>query len=385
MCDTKPCDNCCHEEDLICCMPMMHCCGGYSEHNNCCPHDRCCNHPCCGGCCNPCCCYCKYYKLLQELRDKLAADEDRITNLESSLEYQVEYLKGYIDSKYIDLLTKVPVSVSYKTINGVKTFVYTRFIDEDHTEDVKIVDINQIKDDLAIEYMNDVLAYTNFNSFPINGEYSGADDVIYIDKSANKVYWYDKNASGTGRDKYKLFASTSYNDLGNKPVLNTNNNSAQSVNSAETITGTINLHKVAKTGSYSDLLNKPTLGTAAAKDVPSSGNASTTQVVMGNDSRLTDTRDPKSHTHTISDITNFPTNVSYFTNDANYITQSQLSSAITASIGGNTYNTMQGIVDAIVAKILWELNGDGKVITKTDNSNNRRAAAAAGFYDTTVS
>jgi len=39
--------------------------------------------------------------------------------------------------------------------------------------------------------------------------------------------------------------------------------------------------------------NKPTLGTAAAKDVPSSGNASTTQVVMGNDSRLTDSRNAK--------------------------------------------------------------------------------------------
>ena len=36
--------------------------------------------------------------------------------------------------------------------------------------------------------------------------------------------------------------------------------------------------------------NKPTLGTAAAKDVPVSGNASTTQVVMGNDTRLTDAR-----------------------------------------------------------------------------------------------
>ena len=36
--------------------------------------------------------------------------------------------------------------------------------------------------------------------------------------------------------------------------------------------------------------NKPTLGTAAAKDVPASGNASTTQVVMGNDTRLTDAR-----------------------------------------------------------------------------------------------
>ena len=39
------------------------------------------------------------------------------------------------------------------------------------------------------------------------------------------------------------------------------------------------------------------LGTAAAKDVPSSGNASSTQVVMGNDTRLSDSRTPKSHTH----------------------------------------------------------------------------------------
>lgn len=43
-------------------------------------------------------------------------------------------------------------------------------------------------------------------------------------------------------------------------------------------------------GDYADLSGKPTLGTAASKDVPSSGNASTTQVVMGNDTRLTDAR-----------------------------------------------------------------------------------------------
>ena len=41
----------------------------------------------------------------------------------------------------------------------------------------------------------------------------------------------------------------------------------------------------------------PTLGTASAKDVPASGNASTTQVVMGNDTRLSDSRTPTSHTH----------------------------------------------------------------------------------------
>ena len=52
--------------------------------------------------------------------------------------------------------------------------------------------------------------------------------------------------------------------------------------------------------------NKPTLGTASSKDVAASGNASATQVVMGNDSRLTDSRTPTSHTHTKSEITDFP-------------------------------------------------------------------------------
>lgn len=47
--------------------------------------------------------------------------------------------------------------------------------------------------------------------------------------------------------------------------INTNNTAAQSVNASEAITGsgTINLHKVAKTGSYNDLLYKPTIPAAA--------------------------------------------------------------------------------------------------------------------------
>ena len=43
-------------------------------------------------------------------------------------------------------------------------------------------------------------------------------------------------------------------------------------------------------GAYSSLSGKPPLGTASAKDIPSSGNASTSQVVMGNDTRLSDSR-----------------------------------------------------------------------------------------------
>ena len=49
--------------------------------------------------------------------------------------------------------------------------------------------------------------------------------------------------------------------------------------------------------------NKPTLGTASAKDVASSGDASSTEVVMGNDSRLSDARTPVAHNQASSTIT----------------------------------------------------------------------------------
>lgn len=46
---------------------------------------------------------------------------------------------------------------------------------------------------------------------------------------------------------------------------------------------------------YADLSNKPTLGTAAAKNIPATGNASASEVVYGSDTRLTDARTPASH------------------------------------------------------------------------------------------
>ena len=60
-------------------------------------------------------------------------------------------------------------------------------------------------------------------------------------------------------------------------------------------------------GAYSSLTGTPTLGTASALNVASSGDASSSEVVKGDDSRLTDSRTPTSHTHTTSDITNMPT------------------------------------------------------------------------------
>ena len=53
--------------------------------------------------------------------------------------------------------------------------------------------------------------------------------------------------------------TTDYNNLTNKPILNTNNGTAQDVNSSEILKGTIKLHKISKTGNYNDLNNKPSL------------------------------------------------------------------------------------------------------------------------------
>lgn len=53
------------------------------------------------------------------------------------------------------------------------------------------------------------------------------------------------------------------------------------------------------------ILNKPTLGTASALNVPATPGASagSTQVVRGDDPRLSDSRSPTYHTHTANDIT----------------------------------------------------------------------------------
>ena len=67
---------------------------------------------------------------------------------------------------------------------------------------------------------------------------------------------------------------------------------------------------------YDNLVNTPDIGSAASLDVAASGDASTEQVVKGDDSRLTDARTPKSHTHgNISNegkSTSEPTNTTKF-------------------------------------------------------------------------
>lgn len=52
----------------------------------------------------------------------------------------------------------------------------------------------------------------------------------------------------------------------------------------------------------SQILNKPTLGTASSKDVPSVGDAGLTEVVLGSDTRLTDTRVPNNLSGAVTSV-----------------------------------------------------------------------------------
>ena len=110
--------------------------------------------------------------------------------------------------------------------------------------------------------------------------------------------------------------SGDYDDLTNKPTIpadqiqsdwnQTDNTQKDYIKNKPTIPAAqVNSDWNSSSG-VSQILNKPTLGTAAALDVASSGNASSSQVVKGNDTRLTDARTPTSHTHTKSEITDFP-------------------------------------------------------------------------------
>lgn len=103
------------------------------------------------------------------------------------------------------------------------------------------------------------------------------------------------------------YSSTSTNGMSGKAVASAlgtlDVTGASSISASKTISawsetdGKVSITTQDISITKSQVSDFPTLGTASAKDVPSSGNASSTQVVMGNDTRLTNSRTPTSHTH----------------------------------------------------------------------------------------
>ena len=158
-------------------------------------------------------------------------------------------------------------------------------------------------------YVDDVLEYASLSAFPATGE-SGK---IYVALDTNKTYRWSGSAYVEISPSLALgeTSSTAYRGDRGKTAYDHSQSDHSTIAPAFTEAGTraniatgeslatmfgkikkffTDLKTVAFTGAYSDLSGTPTLGTASAKDVPTSGNASTTQVVMGNDSRLSDSR-----------------------------------------------------------------------------------------------
>jgi hypothetical protein len=92
----------------------------------------------------------------------------------------------------------------------------------------------------------------------------------------------------------------------------------------------------------SQILNKPTLGTSSPLDVAPTGNASATQVVKGDDTRLSDARTPTTHTHTTSDITNLS---SYTGFDARYYTETETNTLLSGKANTSHTHTLSQVTD----------------------------------------
>lgn len=144
-------------------------------------------------------------------------------------------------------------------------------------------------------YVDDVIEVASVAALPVTGE-SGK---IYITIDTDPV----KTWRWSGSTYAEIAASPGSTDSiaeGSVNLYFTNARAAAvaPVQSVAGRTGAVvlsttdvsGLSTVASSGSYADLVGKPSLGTAAAKNAPASGNASATEVVLGNDARLTDAR-----------------------------------------------------------------------------------------------
>ena len=168
-------------------------------------------------------------------------------------------------------------------------------------------------------YVDDVLEYDTKTDFPTNGE-SGK---IYIATDTNLQYRWtgtqyaeissslalgETSSTAYRGDRGKIAYDHSQKASGNPHNVtksdvglgNVGNFKAVSTVASQGLTDTEKSNARANigagtgnsnfSGSYNDLTNKPALGTAATKNVPASGNATTDEIVMGNDSRLTNSR-----------------------------------------------------------------------------------------------
>ena len=161
------------------------------------------------------------------------------------------------------------------------------------------------------------------------------------------------STSGTNKDSgsVKLAKTTdivtSYNDLTDKPTLNTNVSTSQPVSESELITGEMVLHKISKTGDYNDLLNKPTIPTKTSD--------------LTNDSGFVD--------NSVSNLTN------YYLKSETY-TQSEVNSLL-----NNKANRREVMVAGVNRKS-WTVSGSWGKVNLLPLQNNNHSGSGKLTYTT---
>lgn len=134
-------------------------------------------------------------------------------------------------------------------------------------------------------YVDDVLEYTAKANFPTTGE----DGKIYVDETTNKTYRWGGSAYVEISSSLALGTTSSTAYYGDKgKIAYEHSQTAHAPSNAEA--NVQSDWSVTDTSSDAYIKNKP-------------------DVIVEGDSRLTDARTPKSHTHTKSEITDFPTSM----------------------------------------------------------------------------
>lgn len=148
------------------------------------------------------------------------------------------------------------------------------------------------------------------------------------------------------------------------------------------------LADVATTGSYNDLTNKPTLGTASSKDVASSGDASATQVVKGDDSRLTNAR-PASDVYEWAKASTKPSytksevglgNVPNVTTNDQTVTYTDTSTLATL-VSGEDMSTAFSKIKKAITDLIAHIGNTSNPHSVTAAQLNLATVATSGDYD----
>jgi len=235
---------------------------------------------------------------------------------------------------------------------------------------------------------------TKVESSTTNGniKINGTETTVYTHPSGTNPHGTTKSDVGLG-------------NVGNFKAVSTVANQGLSDTEKANARANIGAGMSSFSGSYNDLSNKPTLGTAAAKDVASSGNATTSQVVMGNDTRLSDSRPASDvsawakastkptytasevgaatsgHTHSISIATSSGTNQITLAANTKYSITAGGSSYIFTTPPGATYGiattSVNGLVKSSTANNSIAVNSSTGVMTINNITTDKLISGSA--------